>query len=318
LEGSARRIAGRVRINVQLIDAIGGDLIWADRFDRSLEDVFAVQDEVTSRIVEALVGRLTKLPPRNRPSSLEAYELCVRARPLMSNYAGSAEAIRESHILLTQAVAKDPNYAEAVRRLAFTFWALWTFSIESPVSKRPASLEMARRAVALDPNDASNHWVLGYLLAYERNWTESEAAFDAAIRVEPNNADTYAQRSELVLWQGETHEAMGLIEKAFRLNPQPAGWYFWILGMAHYAARRYEAAAEVLRAELTYRTGSRKILAASLAQLGQIEEAQREAELFLVNNPHFSVLGWANAQPAQNRASVEHFADGLRKAGLPD
>ena len=130
LEGSARRIAGRVRINVQLIDAIGGDLIWADRFDRSLEDVFAVQDEVTSRIVEALVGRLTKLPPRNRPSSLEAYELCVRARPLMSNYAGSAEAIRESHILLTQAVAKDPNYAEAVRRLAFTFWALWTFSIE--------------------------------------------------------------------------------------------------------------------------------------------------------------------------------------------
>ncbi|MFD2053925.1 adenylate/guanylate cyclase domain-containing protein [Mesorhizobium calcicola] len=318
LEGSARRLAGRVRINVQLIDAIGGDHIWADRFDRSLEDVFAVQDEVTNRIVEALVGRLTKLPPRNRPTSLEAYELCVRARPLLANFGGSAEAIRESHILLTQAVAKDPNYAEAVRWLAFTFWALWSFSIESPASKRAASLEMARRAVALDPNDAGNHWVLGYLLAYEHNWAESDAAFDAAIRVEPNHADTYAMRSELVLWRGKTDEAMGLIEKAFRLNPQPAGWYFWLLGMAHYAARRYEAAAEVLRAELTYRTGSRKILAASLAQLGQIEEAHREAELFLANNPRFSVVGWANAQPAQNRATVEHFADGLRMAGLPD
>ena len=85
LEGSARRAAGRVRINVQLIDAIGGDHLWAERFDRDLEDIFAVQDEVTAKIVEALVGRLTAPPARNRPKSMEAYDLCVRARNLTSS-----------------------------------------------------------------------------------------------------------------------------------------------------------------------------------------------------------------------------------------
>ena len=317
LEGSTRRTAGRVRFNVQLIDAIGGDHIWADRFDRSLEDVFAVQDEVTSRIVEALVGRLTKLPPRNRPNNLEAYELCVRTRPLIANFAGSAEAIRESEILLRQAVAKDPTYAEAVRWLAFTLWANWTYMVGSPESKRSESLQMARRAVALDPYDAGNHWVLGYLLAYEHEWAESDAAFDAALRVDANHADTYAMLAELTLWRGKIVEAMDLIEKAFRLNPQPAGWYFWLLGMVHYGARRYEAAVEALRAESTYRTGSRKTLAASLAQLGRLEEARREAEIFVANNPSFSIVRWAESQPAPNQAMVEHFVDGLRKAGLP-
>ena len=96
LEGSARRAAGRVRINVQLIDAVGGDHLWAERFDRSLEDIFAVQDEVTGKIVEALVGRLTAPPARNRPKSMEAYDLCVRARVLTEQ---SPQASREARLL---------------------------------------------------------------------------------------------------------------------------------------------------------------------------------------------------------------------------
>ena len=169
----------------------------------------------------------------------------------------------------------------------------------------------------LDPYDAGNYWVLGYLLAYEHDWAESDAAFDAALRVDANHADTYAMLAELTLWRGKIVEAMDLIEKAFRLNPQPAGWYFWLLGMVHYGARRYEAAVEALRAESTYRTGSRKTLAASLAQLGRLEEALREAEIFVANNPSFSIVRWAESQPAPNQAMVEHFVDGLRKAGLP-
>ena len=87
LEGSARRAAGRVRINAQLVDAMSGDHLWAERFDRSLEDIFAVQDEVTGKIVEALLGRLSAPPPRNRPNNLEAYDLCARARKLMDEFA---------------------------------------------------------------------------------------------------------------------------------------------------------------------------------------------------------------------------------------
>src|SRR5262245_19565451 len=122
LEGSARRAQGRVRINVQLIDAVGGGHIWAERFDRDLEDIFAVQDEATAKIVEALVGRLTKPPPRNRPKNMDAYNLCVRARPLMEQ---SPQAARESCILLERAIALEPSYAEAHGLLAQNYWLHW-------------------------------------------------------------------------------------------------------------------------------------------------------------------------------------------------
>src|SRR5262249_43391259 len=105
LEGSARRAKGRVRINVQLIDAIGGGHLWAERFDRSLEDVFAVQDEVTGKIVEALIGRLRAAPPgRKRPASLEAYDLCVRARRLSGI---SRQSAHEARVLLERAISLD-------------------------------------------------------------------------------------------------------------------------------------------------------------------------------------------------------------------
>jgi TolB-like protein/class 3 adenylate cyclase len=318
LEGSARRASGRVRINVQLIDAVGGDHIWADRFDRSVEDIFAMQDEVTARIVEALVGRLTVIPSRNRPKNLEAYELCARARPLIANFAGSPEAIRESEILLRQAVAFEPGYAEAVRWLAFSLWSYWAHSIGSPKVKRPEAVEMALRSVALDPNDAGNHWVVGYLQAYEHRWAESDAAFAAALELDPNHADTFMMRAEIVMWSGDLDTATELALKAFRLNPHPAGWYFWILGMVHFAAHRHDAAVEMLRAEATYRSGSRKVLAAGLAMIGRDREARREAEIFMSNNARFSLMRWAAAQPARGMAVVDYFVEGMRKAGLPD
>ena len=148
----------------------------------------------------------------------------MRARLLIANEAGSAEAIREFRNS-AQASCRHRSQLRGGCPLArvHTLVVLGS-SIGSLVSKRPESLDMARRAVELDPNDAGNHWVLGYLLAYERNWAESEAAFDAAIRVEPNHADTFTMRAELVLWQGETHEAMGLSTKRSGLtHSQPAG-----------------------------------------------------------------------------------------------
>jgi TolB-like protein len=119
LEGSARRAAGRVRINAQLVDAVSSEHLWAERYDRSLEDIFAVQDEVTAKIVEALLGRLRAPPPRKRPQNLEAYDLCVRARKLIDD---SPQTSREAHLMLTRAVSLDPDYAEAYRWLAMNYW----------------------------------------------------------------------------------------------------------------------------------------------------------------------------------------------------
>lgn len=315
LEGSARRAAGRVRINAQLVDAVRGDHLWAERFDRSVADIFAVQDEVTAKIVEALLGRLHAPPPRNRPKNLEAYDLCVRARKLIDE---SPQAAREAHLMLARAVALDAGYAEAHRWLAMNHWMRWVHWGEPVEPNRSASLEMARKAVAIDPNDAGCHWVLANLLAYERSFAEADAEFAKAIELDPNEADAWATLSDIAVLAGRVEEGLEHIRKAFRLNPFPASWYYLTLGQAQYAAGEYQAAVETLRREETYRTSSRRFLAASLAQLGRLDEARAEVELFLVGNPHFSTRLWAATEPFRDAATLEHFVDGFRNAGLPE
>ncbi|RUM98241.1 adenylate cyclase [Pseudaminobacter arsenicus] len=315
LEGSARRAAGRVRINAQLVDAVSGDHLWAQRFDRSLEDVFAVQDEVTARIVEALLGRLRAPPPRNRPRNLEAYDLCVRARKLMDD---TPQTAREAHLMLTRAVSLDPEYAEAYRWLAMNHWMGWVHSGGPTESSRSIALELARKAVSIDPNDAGCRWVLAYLLAYERSFAEADAEFGHAIEIDPNEADAWAALSDIAVLAGRIGEGLEHIGKAFRLNPYPASWYYLALGQAQYAAGDYEAAVETLRSDETYRTSSRRFLAASLAQLGRLDAARAEVELFLIGNPDFTIRHWATTEPFRDAATLEHFVDGFRKAGLPE
>jgi TolB-like protein len=315
LEGSARRAAGRVRINAQLVDAVSGEHLWAERFDRGLDDIFAVQDGATAKIGEALLGRLRAPPARNRPTNLEAYDLCVRARKLIDD---SPQSAREAHLMLTRALALDPDYAEAYRWLAMNHWMGWVHWGEPVEPNRRIALELARKAVAIDPNDAGCHWVLGNLLAYERDFEEADAEFARAFELDPNEADAWATLSDITTLAGRVAEGLEQIRKAFRLNPFPASWYYLTLGQAQYAARDYEAAVETLRRDETYRTSSRRFLAASLAQLGRLDEARAEVELFLVGNPHFTTRHWVWTEPFRDTAMLEHFVDGFRKAGLPD
>lgn len=315
LEGSARRDAGRVRINAQLVDAVSGDHLWAERFDRGLDDVFAVQDEVTARIVEALLGRLRALPPHDRPKNIEAHDLCVRARKLMDD---SPQTAREAHLMLTRAVSLDPDYAEPYRWLAMNHWMGWVHSGGPTESSRSVALDLARKAVAIDPDDAGCRWVLAYLLAYERSFAEADAEFAKAIELDPNEADAWAALSDIAVLAGRVEEGLEHIRKAFRLNPFPASWYYLALGQAQYAAGEYEAAVETLRRDETYRTSSRRFLAASLAQLGRLDEARAEVELFLVGNPDFTIRHWAATEPFRDATTLEHFVDGFAKAGLPE
>jgi TolB-like protein/class 3 adenylate cyclase len=316
LEGSARRAAGRVRINVQLIDALGGGgHLWAERFDRSLEDIFAVRDEVTGKIVEALVGRLTAPPARNRPASLEAYDLCVRSRAL---FLQSAQTGRESRLLLQRAIALDPGFAEAHRLLALNLWLGWEFWGEPMVPHRANAVAEAEKAVALDPNDAGNRWALGIVLAHERRWPESDAEFAAALELDPNHADTWAILTDVSVMKNRPAEGIEQAGKALRLNPHPPGWYYWMLGQAQYCLCDYEAAVQTLHRPETYRTTSRRLLAASLAKLGRIDQARQEAELFMVSDPHFTISQWAASQPFQHEPTRQHFIDGYRMAGLPE
>ncbi|MFR0692810.1 winged helix-turn-helix domain-containing tetratricopeptide repeat protein [Enterobacterales bacterium AE_CKDN230030158-1A_HGKHYDSX7] len=315
LQGSARRYGGQVRINAQLVDALSGEQRWAERFDRELEAVFTVQDEVAGRIVQALLGHLRTPLPRNRPSSIEAYELCVRARQLMDD---SPLAAREAHLMLSRAIALDPQYAEARRWLAMNHWMGWIHSGGPTPQEREAALREAREAVAIDPNDAGCRWSLAYLLAYECQYAEADAQFERALALDPNEADAWAALSDVRVLAGRIDEGLEHIRRAFRLNPFPAAWYYLTLGQAQYAARDYPGAIQTLRRDETYRSSSRRFLAAALAQLGRLDEARAETEFFLVSNPDFSIRHWVATEPLRDAAVREHFVEGFRKAGLPD
>ncbi|MBA4098778.1 MAG: adenylate/guanylate cyclase domain-containing protein [Rhodospirillum sp.] len=319
LEGSARRAAARIRINAQLIDARGGGgHLWAERFDRDLADVFSVQDEVVARIVEALLGKLavSKLPDRNPPNSLEAYDLCVRGRFLWQRT--MVEEGKEARRLFEQAIALDPDYAEAHAYLAWLHWMSWVNWFEAEDPNRRLALEIAQRAVALDPNDAFAHGVLAYVLTYEHEYEESAAQIEAALKVDPNHADIHAMRTDLLVMDGRPLEATESIARALRLNPHPPAWYYWLKGEAEYAAHQYENSAATLHHEATYGTPSRSILAAALAQLGRIEEARLEGRLFMADYPKFRIESFLDTQPFRHRADRELFADGYRKAALPE
>ncbi len=315
LEGSARRAGSRVRINVQLIDARGGGNLWAERFDSELKDIFAIQDQVTAKIVEALIGRLNAPPPRNRPKNLEAYDLCIRARVLTEL---SPQAAREAALLLRRALELDPDYADAHRLLALDLWLGWVHWGEPQDTHRKQAIAEAENAVRLDPGDSATHSLLGYILAYEHRWQESEHAFAESIRLNSNDAEGWAFRSDVSALAGKQQQAIDEIRKALRLNPTPDCWYWLLLGQAQYGARQYEVAIATLRREETYRTMSRRFLAASLAQLGRMDEARREAEMFLLTSPHFTISHWAQTQPFRDESTRAHFVEGLRKAGLPE
>jgi TolB-like protein/class 3 adenylate cyclase/Tfp pilus assembly protein PilF len=316
VEGSVRRSAARIRINVQLIDAEDGTHLWAERFDRDLADTFQLQDEVVGRIVSALAGVLPSAGPivRRRATNLEAYDLFVRGRVLVTQ---SPEGNRSARPLLERAIKLDPGFAEAHAWLAMSHafgWMHWGEGMEHRSLARAA----AQKAVSLDPNDAGAHTILGYVLIFDGMPDEVAEELATALRINPNHADAWTFLGELKALEGSAVEGIDCVQKAFRLNPHPPGTYYWILGYAQYGAGRYEDAVETLRHEATHRTGSQRILAASLAQLGRLEEAKVEAGQFLAANPHFSIRHWASTQPFRHEEDRQHFIEGYKKAGLPE
>ncbi|WP_342635973.1 tetratricopeptide repeat protein [Rhizobium sullae] len=179
------------------------------------------------------------------------------------------------------------------------------------------ALAAARRAVSLDPENAVAHAILGDVLIYDGKPDEGAAELAMALRINPNHADAWAFLGQLKAFEGEAFEGIGHLRHAIRLNPHPPGWYYWLLGLAQYTAGQYADAVETLRHEATHRLGSQRILAASLARLGHMEEAKEEAREFLALNPDFSIQHWASTQPFRHQADRQHFIDGYEDAGLP-
>jgi TolB-like protein len=221
LEGSARRAGGRVRINVQLIDSIGGGHIWAERFDRQLEDIFDLQDEVTACILDAMVGQLIAPPPRKRTNSVHAYDLCLRGRALYDSAMGSPDAMREAMLLLEQAIDLDPNFAEAYLYLASTRALAWV-NCGIPVdTRRGTVLEIAERAVTLDPDDPIAHSCYAMMLDLAGQWDASRREHNRALELGPSNATALMVYAGFLNFAGQPEQAEAHMLRAWRLNPHP-------------------------------------------------------------------------------------------------
>jgi TolB-like protein len=313
LEGSARQDAGRVRINAQLIDAIEGRHLWAERFDRSLDDVFTVQDEVVGEILHALSGRLPSAHalPRRRTRNLEAHDLFMRRRW------NTPEDNRASNQLLRKVIELDPAYAEAHAWLAMTHHIARVYCLESMEEHRALARASARRAVSLDPDNGDAHIVHGLLRAYDGELAAGVAEMEMGLRINPNHAAGWILLSDLRIQEGRAVEGIDCVRNSFRLDPHPLGEYYWGLGFTLYAAGRYQDAVEALSHDSARGLGVGRILAAALAQLGRMTEARKEARKFLLEFPQFSAQEWGRTQPFRNASDRQHFVDGYVKAGLP-
>ncbi|OCP38967.1 adenylate/guanylate cyclase domain-containing protein [Ensifer sp. LC163] len=317
IEGSVRRAAARVRINAQLIDASNASCLWAERLDRDLADIFSLQDEVVGKVINALSHALpsAKPLPRRRVIDLEAYDLFVRGRALATQ---SLRETRAARPLLARAIEIDPGFAGAHAWLAMShhFDALY---YREPVDEhRVAACTAASKAVEIDPENADAHIVLGYLRAYEGEFEAGLAEFEQGLRLNPNHSAGWAHLADLRVFEGRAIEAVESAENSFRLNPYPPGDHYSFLGWAQYAAGRYQDAVETLSHPQAGGPGSKRNLAAALAQLERIADARKAGSEFLSEFPDFSARQWGRTQPFRNDADRQHFIDGYIKAGLPE
>ncbi len=317
VEGSVRKSAQRLRISVQLNDAEEGKQVWAERFDREIADIFVLQDEVTAKIVETVTGKLADNGgnERYRPTSMLAYDLCVRARNLWTQ---SREANQEAVSLLQQALTLEPDYVEALWRIGLSQLFCWLQYGQGEDYVRAESVRSGELAVRLDPNDAGAKWALAFILAYERRWEEARKLFQESISLNPNDADAHSIYSDFLFLDGKHEASLVEAQSALRLDPHPPGWHLWLLGQAQIACGNYKDAVETLSREGTYRTVSRRILAVALALEDRTLEAKHEVQSYLANDPSWGFKRWIATRPFQKQADIEFWKNAYRRAGLPE
>ena len=321
VEGSVRKAGNRVRINAQLVDATTGGHLWAERYDRELQDIFALQDEVTQKIVFALKVMLTPEEQarfRQAPTNnLDAYDSFLRGQAYFWRF--TREANVQARQMFEQAIKLDPQYAGAYAILSWTYFIEWAFQWSQDPQLLAQGFAVAQRAVVLDDSLPLAHTMLGVFYLWQKQHEQAIAEGERAITLGPNYAEGYAWLGAIFNFAGRPEEAIGLIEKALRLNPHDPFFYLSILGYAYRLMGRHEEAIATLKRVLSYNPNfipARAHLLAAYSELGQEAEARAEAAEILRLSPNFSLEGMTKRLPFRDQTELERFLDGLRKAGL--
>jgi len=329
LEGSVRRKGDRIRISAQLIDTATGAHRWAERYDRALEGIFAVQDEVVRTIVAILAAHVrmaeTERTRAKPPSSWQAYDYYLKAADAYVGWLRTfaVDHLYEARRLLQRSLGIDPSYARSYAVMANTYMAVWFNQVDADFLN-PGALDQAyrfaRRAVEIDPNLPEAHAQLGFALMARHELDASIAAFERA----------HARNPNFVSWQfgyalvraGDPQRAIDVINAYMRLDPLYAPFASGFLGFAHYMLKQYVQALPLLRdcvSQAPNVRGPHGMLAATYARMGKLEEARAAAAEVMRIEPNYTIGGTSMALVTfKNPDDGQHYFDGLRKAGLPE
>jgi adenylate cyclase len=324
LEGSVRKASGKVRISGQLIDAVTGTHIWADRFERDLTDIFALQDEVTVAVVSAIQPKLLQteiaLAARRRPENLTAYDLYLRAMPqfYLATREGLAEAIKLAH----RALELDPRFglAAALAGVCHMQSVLWGYAID-PKFERNEAVRLLRLALSLDDNDPDILALAAVISSFMVGDCESEIEWtDRAVALNPNSFLAWGCRGQVYRIAGLPEEAVRSFEHAIRMSPVDPRLHLTFAGMgtAFIELRRFNeaivAGKKALRQNPSF-SAAYRCLASAFAHLGRDAEAREAAASLLEVDRAFTISEWT-ARGGQSNSKL--LIEGLRKAGLPE
>ncbi len=323
LEGSVRKADDRVRITAQLIDPTTGYHTWAERYDRDLTDIFALQDEITEKIVAALEVKLTAGEQGQVASrytdNLEAYDYFLRGRAYQAR--ATKESTAQAREMFERAIELAPSFAGAYAILSHTHFRDWRNQWSEDPQALERAFEAAKKAVALDDSLPLARSYLAWIYVFRKQYEKAIAEGKRAISLDPNFAEGYARLGQILIIAGRPQEGIDLVNKAMRIDLHYPWNYLFFLGNAYYAMEKYDEAIVALKRCITRNPnlmGSNLMLAVIHSELGRKEEAQAELAETLRISPRASVEGQRERMPFKDQAVLERYLEALRKAGLPE
>jgi TolB-like protein len=316
--GSIRKSINRLRLTVELSDCKTSVPVWRERYNREIEDIFDLQDEVTNLISSAVAVQAQSadktLGRIQVPALIESYSLVLRGQQKIFKY-NREENIRARE-MYEAALKNESDYSRAMAALSRTYNLDWRYSwTDRPELALEKAYELAQESVLIDPSDARGYGELGFVNLYRKDHDASLSAFETALHLNPNDTDIMSNMGDALAHCGRSEEAITLLNRALLLNPFYPDQYLWYLGGAYFNLKQYEEAVTTLK-RMNSPTEGRRLLAACYAYMGKKEDAKFQASKVLEAYPNFNLDHWENVQPDVNPEDTEHFVNGLRLAGL--
>jgi adenylate cyclase len=321
LEGSVRKVGNRVRVTAQLIDGTKGHHLWAERYDRQLEDIFAIQDEVTFKILKELQVKLTEGEQARLDSrgteNIDAYLRFWQGRSNFLHFDKVGNTVARQ--LLEEVIVLDPNWERPYSWLGWTHWidATYGYSDNREGSMKKA-FQYAQKAISLNESFIA-HSLLSWIYMVTRQYDKALEEGERSIVLGPNSADAHVYYAQVLIAAGEPAKGISLAEKALRMNPFPQSWYYGTLSWGYGLVRDYEGARQAsenaIRKEPAYLRAYLSLIV-SYVNLGYEKEAYAKAQEVLRIDPSFSLGRFSKALPYKDDSENERVLDALRKAGL--